>query len=169
MLPWRVGRALAISGGVLGILVGLLASAFPVGGWSAQDWSRALVVPLALLLGAAVGLRARAGPHPAARVAWALLVVALSLVTLAALLTLAPAAESASRAILSPALYVGMFSAFGVGVAAGARRAIPRAAAYTLLLAPLVVLVATRAAPPLAGAAIGFGLVFLVVGSSTID
>lgn len=160
MLPWRLGRAFAVAGGVVGLVVAVLASVAPVRPWSADEWSRALVVPLALLLAAALALRPRAGPTLAGRFGWSALVAGL-----AALLV----ASAIGWPSFLPAL-VAMLGALLTGAAAGRRRSLPRAAWYAMVLAPAAVFAARAALREEAAAgAFGMALVLLVVGASTID
>lgn len=163
MLPWRLGRACAIAGGIVGVAVAVFASVAPVGPWGAAEWSRALVVPLALLLAAALALRPRAGPTTLGRVGWVALVAGLVLLL----------GATVWRGPLDLGWFATLAASIGAlmtGAAAGRRRALPRAAWYALALAPVAAVVA-RAALHEATAAgtAALGIVLLVVGVSTLD
>lgn len=170
MLRWRVGRATAIAGGLVGMPVAVFASVAPLGAWDAAAWSRALVVPLALLLAATLALRARAGPNPIGRLGWGLLVGGVALGALAALALLVRALEPAGLLMADVARFPMMLGALLVGAVAGARRAIPRAAGYAMVLAPVAMLLARAllGGEPAASVA-GLGLALLIVGARTID
>jgi len=168
VLSWRVGRASAIAGGLLGILLGGFSGMLP-GPWGAAGWGRALVVPLGLLLAAGLALQARAGPRPAGRAGWWVLVAGLAALTLATSAMLAWPLLGILAALGTPALYAALIGAVVVGIVAGGRRALPRGAAYALLLSPLFVVAARTLLPPSAAGAVGLGLAFLVVGAATTD
>lgn len=165
MLPWRLGRACAIAGGLVGVVVAIFASVAPVGPWGAAAWSRALVVPLALLLAAALALRPRAGPSALGRVGWAVLVAGLVLLLVASATAWRGPFDLGWSATLAASL-----GALATGAAAGRRRALPRAAWYALALAPVAAVIARAALhEATAAGAAALGVVLLVVGVSTLD